>query len=87
MIFSFWTDLHGTNFRQGFLDAGGIRTRYLSSGADNQPPLVFLHGTGGHVEAFTRKLGEHGKFFRTFAIDMVGDGQTDKPDRPMDIAA
>jgi 2-hydroxy-6-oxonona-2,4-dienedioate hydrolase len=87
MVSSFWTDLRGASFSQGFVDAGGIRTRYLSSGADNQPPLIFLHGTGGHAEAFTRNIGEHGKFFRTFAIDMVGHGWTDKPDRPMDIAA
>jgi len=87
MFSSFWTDLRETDFHQGFVDAGGIRTRYLSSGAIDQPPLVFLHGTGGHAEAFVRNLGEHGKSFRTFAIDMVGHGWTDKPDRLMDIAA
>jgi 2-hydroxy-6-oxonona-2,4-dienedioate hydrolase len=87
MFSSFWTDLRGAGFCQNFVDAGGIRTRYLSAGADNQPPLIFLHGTGGHAEAFVRNLADHGKVFRTFAIDMVGHGWTDKPDRLMDIAA
>ena len=84
---SFWTDLRNTTFSQGWLQAGPIRTRYLASGADDLPVLILLHGTGGHAEAYTRNLGAHAPFFRTYSIDMVGHGWTDKPDVQMDIAA
>ena len=84
---SFWTDLRNTTFSQGWLQAGPIRTRYLASGADDLPVLILLHGTGGHAEAYTRNLGAHAPFFRTYSIDMVGHGWTDKPDVQMEIAA
>ena len=29
---SVWSDLQGVAFSQGYLDAGGVRTRYLHAG-------------------------------------------------------
>ncbi len=77
---SLWSDLKGVIFAQGYLDVGGISTRYLMSGNPNKPLLLLLHGVGGHAEAFTRNLGPHGEHFWTVAIDMLGHGWTDKPD-------
>jgi 2-hydroxy-6-oxonona-2,4-dienedioate hydrolase len=76
---SIWSDLTAAPFRQDYLNAAGIRTRYLSSGAADRPMLLFLHGTGGHAEAYTRNLSQHGEHFHTVAIDMIGHGWTDKP--------
>lgn len=83
---SMWADLRGVSFSQDWVDAGGLRTRMLASGDPAAPPLILLHGTGGHAEAYCRNLGAHGKHFRTYAIDMIGHGWTDKPDRPLEIA-
>jgi 2-hydroxy-6-oxonona-2,4-dienedioate hydrolase len=77
---SVWSDLTNTAFSQGFLDAGGIRTRYLAAGDASRPLLLLLHGVGGHAEAYTRNLGVHAQHFWTVAIDMIGHGWTDKPD-------
>lgn len=77
---SIWADLQGTAFSQGYVDAAGIRTRYLHAGDRSKPSLVFLHGTGGHAEAYVRNLAAHGEHFSTWAIDMLGHGHTDKPD-------
>jgi 2-hydroxy-6-oxonona-2,4-dienedioate hydrolase len=82
---SFWVDLRGASFDQGYLDAGGIRTRYLHAGTADKPPLILLHGTGGHAECYTRNLARHGEHFNTWAIDMVGHGWTDKPDVDYEI--
>lgn len=76
---SIWSALRGVSFTQGWLDAGGIRTRYLRSGQPGMPPLLLLHGVGGHAEAYVRNLGSHGEHFDTWAIDMIGHGWTDKP--------
>jgi 2-hydroxy-6-oxonona-2,4-dienedioate hydrolase len=84
---SLWADLRGVSFSQEWIDAGGLRTRVLASGNPGAEPLVLLHGTGGHAEAYSRNLGPHGKHFRTYAIDMIGHGWTDKPDRPLEIDA
>ena len=82
---SLWQDLIGIPFTQGYVDAGGIRTRFLQAGAKDKPALIFLHGTGGHAEAYSRNLGAHAEHFNTYAIDMLGHGFTGKPDFDYDI--
>lgn len=82
---SMWIDLLGVSFAQRWVDAGGIRTRYLETGSASQPALIFLHGTGGHAEAYCRNIGPHGQHFHTFSVDMIGHGFTDKPDIPLEI--
>ena len=83
---SVWSDLTCVSFSQGFLDASGVRTRFLASGSPDKPLLLLLHGTGGHAEAYSRNLAAHGKHFHTVAIDMIGHGWTDKPDGRYEIA-
>jgi 2-hydroxy-6-oxonona-2,4-dienedioate hydrolase len=82
---SIWADLTGVAFTQGFLDAGGIRTRYIASGSPDKPLLLMLHGVGGHAEAFARNFKSHGEHFWTVAIDLLGHGWTDKPDVDYEI--
>lgn len=82
---SLWQDLRGTSFSQGWMDAGGYRTRFLHSGERGRPPLLFLHGAGGHAEAYVRNLQAHGEHFDTWAIDLIGHGWSDKPDHPYEI--
>lgn len=76
---SIWSDLTGVAFSQGYIDAGGIKTRYISSGTPDKPLLLLLHGTGGHAEAFSRNFAAHGEHFWTVAIDLIGHGWSDKP--------
>lgn len=82
---SIWSDLTGVAFTQGFLDAGGIRTRYIAAGSPDKPLLLMLHGVGGHAEAFARNFQSHGEHFWTVAIDLLGHGWTDKPDVDYEI--
>ena len=83
---SVWSDLTGVSFTQGYLDAGGIRTRFISSGSPDKPLLLLLHGTGGHAEAYSRNFAAHGEHFWTVAIDLIGHGWTDKPDNGYEVA-
>lgn len=78
---SMWSDLRGVAFSQRWVNAGGVRTRVLEAGDRSLPALVFIHGTGGHAEAYVRNLGAHAEHFHTYAIDMIGHGYTDKPDQ------
>lgn len=82
---SVWADLQGVSFSQGYIDAHGISTRYLNAGSADKPGLIFLHGTGGHAEAYVRNLAAHGEHFNTYAIDMLGHGLTGKPDYDYEI--
>lgn len=72
-----WTDLADPAFAVDFVDAGGLRTRSLRAGQGE--PLIFLHGTSGHLEAFIRNLPAHARHYDCHAIDMMGHGYTDSP--------
>ena len=76
-MISIWNTLQGVAFKQDFVDAGGVRTRTITAGTG--PVLIFLHGTGGHAEAYLRNIEEHAKHFCVHAIDMVGHGYSDMP--------
>src|SRR5580693_5713089 len=82
---SVWSDLQGVPFVQGYLDAGGVRTRYLRAGDSANPVLIMLHGSGGHAEAYVRNLEAHAEHFSTWAIDMLGHGYTDRAGHPLEI--
>ena len=83
---SVWSDLQGVAFEQGYLDAAGVRTRYLRAGDPNKPVLMLLHGSGGHAEAYVRNLAAHAEHFWTWSIDMLGHGYTDKPGHPLEVS-
>lgn len=82
---SIWTDMQQTSFRQGWVNAGGINTRFVQAGSTDAPALVMLHGTAGSWEAFSGNLGPHSAHFNCLAIDMIGSGFSDKPDIDYEI--
>lgn len=80
-----WSDLANIEFKLHYVNANGIRTRVLEAGTGT--PLILLHGTGGHIEAYARNIPELSEHFRVICIDMLGHGYTDKPDYPYGIDA
>jgi 2-hydroxy-6-oxonona-2,4-dienedioate hydrolase len=78
-----WLDLLGGSVDVNFHDAGGIRTRTLEAGEGT--PLIFLHGTGGHLEAYSKNILPHAEHLRVFAFDMIGHGFSSKPDMKYEI--
>ncbi|GBD18791.1 4,5:9,10-diseco-3-hydroxy-5,9, 17-trioxoandrosta-1(10),2-diene-4-oate hydrolase [bacterium HR27] len=78
-----WGELAGLPIHQHYVSTGGIRTRVLEGGSG--PALIFIHGTGGHLEAYARNFAGLISSFRLIAYDMAGHGFSDKPDRPYTI--
>lgn len=70
--------------KQYYVNVEGIRTRVMEAGSGEQT-LIFVHGTGGHLEAYSRNIASLAEEFRVIAYDMVGHGFSDKPDRPYTI--
>lgn len=83
IVRTIWTELSGTDFRVTTVDAGGVPTRSLQAGSGE--PVIFLHGTSGHLEAFARNIKVHAEAYACHAIDMLGHGYTGKPDFPYEI--
>lgn len=79
-----WTDLTGIAFQLDFVQAGQIPTRALIAGAGED--VIMLHGTSGHLEAFSRNIVPHVRAgFRCHALDMLGHGYTGKPAIDLEI--
>lgn len=83
---SIWNDLADIDYRLSFRDVGGVRTRLLEAGRHHDPKdgrtLLFLHGSGGHLEAYSRNIAAHADHLPVLAVDMIGHGYTDRPDHP-----
>lgn len=75
-----WPHLMNTGFTQRFVDVDGVSTRVIEAGSGD--PLILLHGTGGHAEAYLRNLAALSRRFHVLAYDMVGHGFSGKPDHP-----
>jgi pimeloyl-ACP methyl ester carboxylesterase len=82
---SIWAFLDNVAFTQAYVDAGGIRTRYINAGPKDAPVVVMIHGMGGSWENFTANFGEFSKHFNTYAYDMKGHGYSAKPDEVHDV--
>lgn len=56
---------------------GRYRTRAIEAG--DGPPLVLIHGVGGHAEAWSRNVMRLSRHFRVLAIDLLWHGYSSKP--------
>jgi pimeloyl-ACP methyl ester carboxylesterase len=60
-----------------FTSVNGVRTRYWAKG-DQGTPLILIHGLGGFAENWVYNMGPFSQHYRTYALDLLGFGQTDK---------
>jgi 2-hydroxy-6-oxonona-2,4-dienedioate hydrolase len=75
---SIWGELADVDHQLRHITVDGVRTRVLQAGSG--PELILLHGTGGHLEAYSRDIAGLAEDFHVTAYDMVGHGWSDLPD-------
>jgi 2-hydroxy-6-oxo-6-(2'-aminophenyl)hexa-2,4-dienoate hydrolase len=66
-----------------FVEVGAIRTHYVAAGDPAAPALVLLHGGGAGADSvgnWRQAMPLLARDFRVLAMDLVGFGQTGKPD-------
>ena len=82
---SLWQGMAGVPHQMRYVETSlTARTRIIEAGEG--PPLLFLHGTGGHLEVFLRNVAFFAEDFHVVAMDLLGHGYTDLPhdDSPFD---
>lgn len=62
--------------------AGSVKTAYLSAGSGQ--PLICLHGAGAGAVTWYPSIGAMSKRFHVIAPDIVGYGESDKPNSSYD---
>lgn len=85
---SLWQSVAGLPHQLRYVETSlGVRTRIIEAG--DGPHLLFLHGTGAHLEVFLRNIGLFAERFHVVALDLLGHGCTDLPqdDSPFDWRA
>ncbi|HEV2425991.1 MAG TPA: alpha/beta hydrolase [Terriglobia bacterium] len=78
-----WLRAHGV--RGGYVELGPYRIHYLAGGEGR--PLVLVHGLGGRAQDWALlmpSLLNHG--YRIYALDLLGFGQSQRPDVDYSIA-
>lgn len=68
--------------KQGQTSAGSVNTAYLSAGEGF--PVILLHGAMGGALTWYPSIGPMSKCFHVIAPDIVGYGESDKPDASYD---
>jgi len=63
---------------------GGGRLAYHVAGDEGAPPVLLVHGiyAGASSYEFRKNLAPLAGDFRVYALDLLGSGRSDKPDRP-----
>lgn len=81
---SYWVATLGASTR--YYDVGGTRTRALEAGEG--PPVVMLHGMGGHLENFVYNVVPLSQLAgrRVYAIDLLGHGMNSRDERTYNFA-
>lgn len=78
-----WTELGPTSYTLRRVAVGAWSTRVLEAGTGE--PLVLMHGTGGHLEAYARNIRVLAGSFRVIAYDYPGHGYTTPTTRDLEI--
>lgn len=73
---SYWEAMLGASVR--YYEVDGVRTRVLEAGTSG-PPIVMLHGAGGHAENFVYNLVALAQAGQVYALDLPGHGLNDRP--------
>lgn len=71
---SLWAEVEGLDYSVRHVQIGQWSTRVLEHGVGE--PLIIMHGTGGHLEAFTKNLRALGEQYRVILYDYPGHGWT-----------
>ena len=70
-----WNELAGLDYSIWHVPVGSWSTRVLEGGQGT--PLILMHGTGGHLEAFVKNVRAFvGAGYRVIAYDYPGHGWT-----------
>jgi 2-hydroxy-6-oxonona-2,4-dienedioate hydrolase len=80
---SVWSALAGLPVSIRYVQVGEWRTRVLEAGEGE--PLVLMHGTGGHLEAYAHNIVPLAQRFRVIAYEYPGHGYTTHATRDLEL--
>lgn len=61
-----------------YIDVGENKIYYYEEGVG--APVIFIHGIGQSIFTFRKNINEFAACFRVIAVDLIGHGNSDKPE-------
>ena len=74
---SLWLDMIGAEIRMIQTKSFG-ETRIAEAGREHKNVIIFMHGIGGHLEAYAKNIVALSEDFHVIAFDFVGHGQSNR---------
>ncbi len=75
---SLWLDMLGATVRYVETKSYG-HVRIAEAGVEHAETVIFMHGVGGHLEAYAKNVVALSDRFHTIAYDFLGHGLSNKP--------
>ena len=72
-----WLDMIGAEIRMIETKSFG-ETRIAEAGREHDNVIIFMHGIGGHLEAYSKNIVALSDDFHTIAFDFVGHGKSNR---------
>lgn len=75
-----WMEMLGGSIE--YIEGEQYRTRALKAGSGEKPPVILLHGIGGHAETYVRNmlsLAESLDDRKIYSLDFIGHGYSSRP--------
>jgi HOMODA hydrolase len=72
-----WLDMLGADMRTLETPNFG-KVRYAETGRPGAPVIIFQHGLGGHLEAYSKNIAALGDEFHVLAFDYAGHGLSER---------
>lgn len=74
---SLWLDFMGSEIR--YIETPNYgKTRIAEAGRGNKETIIFLHGVGGHLEAYAKNIVALSDRFHVIAYDYISHGLSDR---------
>jgi 4,5:9,10-diseco-3-hydroxy-5,9,17-trioxoandrosta-1(10),2-diene-4-oate hydrolase len=67
-----------------YVEVKGLRTRFWAEG-EAGPALLLIHGLGASIETWRDNIHVLAKDYRVYALDLPGNGRSDKPSPPYSL--
>ena len=62
-----------------------LKIHYIEEGKDTKTSILLLHGWGASIKSFKPVINELSKYYKVYAIDFPGFGESEDPSKNYDV--
>ncbi len=67
------------------IEINDLKIHYIEEGKDTKTSILLLHGWGASIKSFKPVINELSKYYKVYAIDFPGFGESEDPSKNYDV--